>query len=397
MATAPYRHRRVSRRALLAVLLTACGSAVHGAASTFDTGPELGKRLLQNVVRIAALDLGEHGFGLVVGVDQESAYIVTARHVVARRAPAGLVEPERVSGEISIRFCAAATTAPPQAAVLLTAFAGVDDDLALLRTPRPRDYAPLAAALAPAGHDSSGEAAWQLGREGECALVPTPGIVSGPPDERNNLRIDLHGALGGSSGVPVASGYGILGLTKRSDSETIRGHAIADIRKRVEALAGVPFALGPANNIPPGDPQAAVADLTESLNAYLFGVRDLQGLLRQEVVPRATFFQLADNYSRSVDRFKAARGKYDGTLQRNWPPELLPEWDGLRERLWAIHLVFFRLNEQDTTTIIRTERSPQAVRARMAALEPDLLRLQRDIEHFSKQLGTRRIDHAQSN
>lgn len=379
--------------ALLIAVPLALLPAARLRATTFDTGPELGQRLLQNVVRIEARDLAEHGFGLVVGADRDYVYIATARHVVARHAPAGLTEPERASGEIAVSFCAL-PGATRQPAAMLDGFDGADDDLALLRTARPPAYAPQLKALAPAGQDGVGEQAWQLGRESDCVVVPTPGVIATIPDSRHTVRVDLHGALGGASGGPLVSGYGIVGLVKRSDTEVIRAHAIADLAARVRAMAGPPFLLGEAGNIPPGDPQAAVADLTETLNAYLFGVRDLHTQLRQEIVPRPTFAQLIQKYNSAVDRFKAARDKYDGTLERNWPADVLPEWQALRDRLWDIHMVFFRLNEQFTTTITRTERSPPEVRAQMAALEPKLVRLQSDIARFADHLGKRRIDHA---
>ena len=408
MAATLFRRRRLSLSGGLAVFLAdlllanlllanlslaSLSLAAPGAdTSTFDSGPELGQRLLHNVARIESRDLAEHGFGLVVGADQEHVYIATARHVVARRAPAGLDDPEQVSREVVVSLCALA--APPQGAEILDGFDGASDDLALLRSARPPGYAPQVKALVPAGHDSTGDQAWQLGREGQCALVPTPGVIGGQPDARHNVRIDLHGALGGTSGAPVASGYGIVGLTKRSDTEIILAHAIADLQTRVQAVAGASFLLGPAFNIPPGDPQAAVADLTETLNGYLLGVRDLHILLTQDVVPRPTFAQLVERYSRSVGRFEAARDKYDGTLQRDWPDDVLPQWSALRARLWKIHMVFFHLNGDTTATITRTEHSPPAVRAQMAALEPELTMLQDDIARFADNLGRRRIEHA---
>lgn len=392
MAATPCRQRRLNLATLPAALLLALAPAARVRATTFDTGPELGQRLLHNVVRIEARDLAEHGFGLVVGADRDYVYIATARHVVAKRPPAGLEEPERASREIAVGFCALPGAAR-QAAAMLDGFDGVDDDLALLRTARPPAYAPQVRALAPAGQDGVGGQAWQLGRESDCVVVPTPGVIAALPDARHSVRVDLHGALGGASGGPLVSGYGIVGLVKRSDNEVIRAHAIADLAARVRAMAGPPFLLGEAGNIPPGDPQAAVADLTETLNTYLFGVRDLNALLRQEIVPRPTFAQMVQRYSGGVDRFKAARDKYDGTLQRNWPADMLPEWQVLRERLWKIHMVFFRLNEQNTTTITRTQHSPPEVRAQMAALEPELVILQNDIARFADHLGKRRMDH----
>lgn len=391
MAATPCRRRRVKRSALPALLLALAPLAC-GRATTFDTGPELAQRLLQNLVRVEARDLAEHGFGLVVGVDRDAVYIATARHVVAKPALAGLTDPERPSREIAVSFCTLPGAAR-QPASMLDSFDGANDDLALLRTARPSAYTPQLDVLAPAGHDGVGSQAWQLGRESDCVVVPTPGVIAGRPDARHTMRADLHGVLGGTSGGPLVSGYGIVGLIKRSDDEVIRVHTIADLAARVLAMAGPPFQLGEANNIPPGDPQAAVADLTETLNAYLFAVRDLNALLRQEIVPRPTFAQLVQRYSSAVDRFKAARDKYDGTLQRNWPAGTLPQWQALRERLWQIHMQFFGLNGASTTTITRTERSPPPVREQMAALEPELATLQREIARFADDLGKRRIDH----
>jgi hypothetical protein len=393
MAATPCRRQRLKPPALLATLLLALLPAARSHATTFDTGPELGRRLLHNVVRIEARDLAEHGFGFVVGVDRNHVYIATARHVVARRAPAGLAEPERPSVEIVVGFCAG-PGATRQPATMLDGFDGADDDLALLRTVRPPDYAPQLDALAPPGQESVGDQAWQLGRESDCVVVPTPGVIAARPDARNTVRVDLHGALGGASGGPLVSGYGIVGLVKRSDNEVIRAHAIADVAARVRAMAAVPFQLVEAGNVPPGDPEAAVADLTETLNDYLFAVRDLHVVLGQEVVPRPTFAGMVQRYSGAVDRFKTARDKYDGTLQRNWRAGTFQEWQALRERLWTIHMQFFGLNGERAATITRTERSPPPVRQQMAALEPELAALQQEIARFADHLGTRRIDHA---
>ncbi|MDQ2990165.1 MAG: serine protease, partial [Pseudomonadota bacterium] len=213
MAATPCRRRRLKLPALLTAVLLALLPAARSRATTFDTGPEVGQRLLQNVVRIEARDLPEHGFGLVVGADRDYVYIATARHVVAKRAPAGLAEPERASREIAVSFCAL-PAAPRQVAAMLDGFDGADDDLALLRTARPLPYAPQLKALAPAGQDGVGEQAWQLGRELDCVVVPTPGVIATHPDARHTMRVDLHGALGGASGGPLVSGYGIVGLVK---------------------------------------------------------------------------------------------------------------------------------------------------------------------------------------
>lgn len=380
--------------ALWCALVAPVSAAPADDATTFDSGPVLGQRLLHNLVRIAADDLQQHGFGLVVGTDARYAYIATARHVVANRPPAGLEGPETASRAIAVGFCAQAATAPRQPAEMIEAFDGAGDDLALLRTALPDGYAPVRRALALPMRDAVGEPAWQLGREHDCALVATTGTLAVLADDRRQLRIDLHGVLGGGSGGPVVSGYGVIGLIKRSDNEKITAHAIADLRARVQAVTAAHFTLEPARNIPPGVPLAAVVDLTETLNDYLFGARNLQTLLKQGVVPRSTFAQFVERYGRSVERFMAARDKYDGTLQAHWADDVLPEWQALREQLWKIHMVMFALNGDPAKTITRTERSPPAVQAQMAELEPDLVRLQAGIAQFAAHLAHQGTDHA---
>jgi hypothetical protein len=346
------------------------------------------------VVQINARDLGEHGFGLIVGVDASRAYIVTARHVVARRPPAGLEGIEQVSREIDVGLCdPAVAAAARQSAEIVASFDGASADLALLRIARPAGFTLDVRALAPAETTAVGDAAWLLGREGECGLVPASGVIGGLADAARNLRIDLHGVLGGSSGAPVTTGFGIVGLAKRSDNESVSAHDIGDVLARARALAATPVLLEPARNVPPTDPQAAVVDLTETLNAYLFGARDLQTLLKQELVPNATFAELVTRYSRGVQRFQAARDKYDGTLRSNWPDDVLPAWQALRDRLWKIHMVFFGLNDTATATIQHTQHSPPWVRSQMAALEPDLIALQTGMARFTDDLARRRLDH----
>jgi hypothetical protein len=196
------------------------------------------------------------------------------------------------------------------------------------------------------------------------------------------------GVLGGSSGAPLMVGHGIAGLVKTSDLVRVTAHAIEDLRRRLVAL-GVPWGLGDARNIPPTDPRAAEIDLAETLNRYLFGLRDVHALLQQPVVARATFAEKAAAYNAAIERFRNARDKYDGTLQRDWPPDVLPQWSALRDRLWAVHLNFFRLNDR-TREIAETERTPAAVRDQMKALEPEVAALEGAIAQFLRNLGQRR-------
>lgn len=351
--------------------LLATGAAAQD--TTFHDGPTLADRLLAGVVRVHA---EEHGFGLVVGADDSFVYVATPLHVVGATAP------------VVVHGCVKSL---PQdlAAERVAGFDAMADDLALLRVPRPADYRIVPRALAPGAKVAIADAAWLLGRDDVCAVLPRTGAVAMRPDARALWRIDMPGVLGGSSGAPVATGRGIVGITTDSDNANITALDITQIAQRVRA-AGGRFDLVDARNEPPTDPQAAEQDLAEMLNEYLFKLRDAQTVLREPAVLQAEFRRTVGEYNESAERFRDAKNKYDGTLKRHWQPEVASQWTALRDQLWAVHQNFLFVNEH-ARKIIETERVPKAVRDRMEALDPELVALQGAIAQFLRSLSQRRI------
>jgi Trypsin-like peptidase domain len=346
--------------------------------TTFFSGAELAARLRQNLVWIAAQDIGEHGYGMVVGGDNTTVWVITARHVVVKTAMRGSTTPDEPSHQIRMRFCAAAATG----LVPGEPWPGWDtggEDIALLSVARPRDYQWATRALAP--QVTVGEPVWLLGSNDECALVPAQGQVRALADSANNLRIDFTGVQGGSSGAPVLSGHGVLGLMKSAEDLTTTVHAIADLQRRVQALGGVRWELVDARNIPPTDPRAAEVDLAETLNQYLLAVRNVHMALQQRQVARPTLDDFVQRYNVALRRFLRVRDAYDGSLNRYWPPPVLPAWQGLREKLWAVHQNFWRIDPL-MAEIYKNQRTSADVRTLMAALEPDLVRLEGEIAQF---------------
>lgn len=347
--------------------------------ATFLDGAELGTRLLHNVVRIDARDIGEHGYGLVVGADAQHVYVLTARHVVVRAAAGGS---ERAQArDIVVRPCAGGR---PVAGERIAGFDAGDEDIALLRYPKPADYAPEPRALAPAV--KARDEAWLLGRDGECAVVPRAGAVASTSG--NDVLVDLPGVRGGSSGAPVLTGAGIVGIAKDSDEVVVIVHNIAHAAALLRRQQPGAWSLQDARNVPPTDPRAAQIDLAETLNRYLFAVRDVQSLLQQPVVARATFTEQVGAYNAAVQRFRDARDKYDGTLRRHWPPTVVASWATLRDQLWDVHLNFYRLNAQNPRTF-QSERTTPDLRARMQELEPALVALESGMRAFLQSLATR--------
>jgi len=384
MATQATRRRQavalaLARRGALAAMLALATGLSMAQDTSFLDGPALAERLLHNVVRVHA---DEHGFGLVVGADAAFAYVVTARHVLGARTAA------------TVQWCAPGFAANAAAgAESIAGFDGTSDDLALLRLPRPAGYEPQPRALAPAARMALRAPTWLLGRDDDCGVLPRTGAIGMLRDDRNKLRIDMPGVLGGSSGAPVATGHGIVGMTTDSDSVNITALSIDHIAQRVREHGAARWDLLDARNEPPTDPQAAEQDLAEMLNQYLFKLRDAQGVLQRPKVAPAQFTQTVTQYNAAADRFRDSRDKYDGTLRRHWQPEVTPAWDALRTRLWAVHKNFLSVNEH-ARKIMETGRIPAVVRDRMQGLEPELVALEEAIAQFLRTLSQRRIDHA---
>lgn len=370
------RHALMRRGALVAALAVAAGAST-AQDTTFLDGPALAERLLHNVVRLHA---DEHGYGLVVGADAAFVYVVTAAHVLGLRTAA------------TVRWCATGL-ADEATAESVQGFDAASEDLALLRLPRPVGYQPQPRALAPAARLALRAPTWLLGRDDDCGVLPRTGAIGLLRDDRNKLRVDMPGVLGGSSGAPVATGQGIVGMTTDSDSVNITALSIERIAQRVRDHGVARWDLVDARNEPPTDPQAAEQDLAEMLNQYLFKLRDAQGVLQQPKVAPAQFTQTVTQYNAAADRFRDSRDKYDGTLRRHWQPEVELAWDALRTRLWGVHKNFLSVNEH-ARKIMETGRIPAVVRERMQSLEPELIALEQAIAQFLRTLSQRRLDHA---
>jgi Trypsin-like peptidase domain len=356
--------------------------------TSFLSGEALSTALRQNLVWLEADDIGEHGYGVIVGGTAETLWVVTARHVVVKSAMLGLTAPDQSSRQIRVRFCAnesAAATSQRSPATTVTGWNAGGHDIALLSVPRPRDYVLLARALAPFA--VVGEPVWLLGSDDNCALVPAQGNVRATADAAHNLRVDFPSSSvqGGSSGAPVLSGYGILGLMKSVDSPTSTVHAMDDLQRRVQGLPAARWELVDARNIPPGDPRAAQVDLAETLNGYLLAVRNVHMLFQQSQVPRPSIDANVKSYNAALRRFMRVREAYDGSLSASWPPAVLPAWRSLRENLWAVHLNFWRIDPL-MAGIYKSQKTGTAVQAQMTALEPDLVQLEKDIAQFLRQL-----------
>ena len=372
---------RVSCSAVLLAGL-ACPS---GAANdtTFFSGRELGERLLANVVKIQRAN--QHGFGLVVSARGGYVYIATAHHVVV---PDSVAEPAN-SGHASIEvtFCTAnesATNRHP--ATLVESFDRRGRDIALLQVRQPAGYQPQTRIFAPENESAVGQETWLLGQSQQCGVLPTSGAMAALPNAKGDLRIDFQGVLGGDSGGPAISGYGVLGLITDTSDLTFTAFSVWSLQALLSAQSRAWWQLETARNIPVSDPKAAQIDLTETLNLYLFGVRNLQKLLLQLRVPRELFHPFSTEYNTAVNRFRLAKERHDGALKIRWPEGVFGQWEVLRDQLWQVHQTFWLLNDGGSQAIFDMQIAPPAVQAAMRDLEPSLKQLEVGIKVFLKTL-----------
>lgn len=350
---------------------------------TFLSLEKLAEALMPNVVRIESAE-GEHGFGLIVGTDSRNLYIVTAKHVISPDDQ----KPPR--GTIVVKPC----VEPQSDRALkgeLVAWHGAPDDVAFIRTPRPRQFVLNVRAIAEESTQALREATVAIGRNDTCQLHARDGRLSMLRDSHNNLSVELPNGLGGDSGGPVLTGRGVIGIVRNASETSLTLQSLAHVREL--AWSVIPWTLEDSRNIPPTSPDAAHQDLTQTLNNYLWQLRNVHRLLLLPQVDRKRFTEYTNRYNEAIRHFSDVREKYDGTLNQYWGTDLLGNWQSLRGELWNLHQTFWQMNSV-TEQIWKTGVTPEPARSQLVALEPGIQHLQDGIQHFTSELGVRRKDHA---
>ena len=183
--------------------------------------------LRRNVVRIEAT---KNGFGFVVGERAGRLYIVTAYHVVhvvADPAEVGAGSAVKVKVEFYDR----------RGRMYDAELLGTHDaarDLAVLTVPAPPEFKWTKKCLAGAEKQKRGSPVWFVGRDQEWKPPVVPGhVLAGPSTE---WLLELEGMMvkEGSSGGPVISDTGIIGMIQRDSQEGTHALSVDFIRKVFE-------------------------------------------------------------------------------------------------------------------------------------------------------------------
>jgi uncharacterized protein len=239
---------------LLALLLD--GAANIGRASdAFAQAPAVGEEaqdrkafdLQSNVVKIVAVlgrgssEVVQEGFGFIVGEQGDELVLVTANHVVRAKGAEDKAPQiyffENQSTHLTGRL----------EPVYLRPDEG---DLAVVLVPNPH-FKLVTDAIDPAPCCARGRRVWEIGRRGNWSVQIAPASVL---QILPNGVILVEGLLAEdtSSGGPLVSSNGIMGMIVRVSGFFSEARPIDLIRKQVSERWHYPWQLGPAAPSPPG-------------------------------------------------------------------------------------------------------------------------------------------------
>lgn len=170
-------------------------------------------RIKPNVVRIRTADAiygtGPSGFGIIIRENQSNKElnIITAAHVI-------LDAEDEVADSVKLQFYRSDSWAVAEVLKYDS-----EKDLALLKVRKPRNvswyYALFGKEIK--RHDK----VWFVGR-GEEWYVPTIRYIGAVnKHDRENIVVDMIGAVEGSSGAPLVSRKGIIGMLTKKEGESI--------------------------------------------------------------------------------------------------------------------------------------------------------------------------------
>ena len=219
------------------------------------------------------------GFGFVVALDGGTAYVATAGHVLQGGPATGGATP-RVTARLLGR--PGRTFAAEQLALSAASI-----DLGVLTMDWPVDLAWTAEALAPEeAMPNFGDPVWFIGRDREWYVPASPGAFNRASQIDRRVRIDNLPVRPGTSGAPLLSSAGIIGMIIR-DASAAEAVAvpISAIRLAFEEW-GLPWQLRASSGVPPSavEPPSTVVVPPTALAETAAAAEAAFGLDRQDRV-----------------------------------------------------------------------------------------------------------------
>jgi len=313
-------------------------------------GSVLAEKLKKNVLLITATLNGndESGFGFVVGECHDNLYVVTANHVVRGKSD----YPKSTTQQVRVEFCLLNGTFT---ANLLDRF-DKQLDIAVLEVKKPPNYKWIKHHFC--YEYLRDEKVWFIGRTKSC-WVPSEsatGTINKISNRNNEITIDIDGVAKGTSGAPLLTKNGIIGMIKKDDPNELAQAFASQIDKIKEAIEdwGIPWD-SECGDVPPKDhnglpPQPEDFVLIES-GTYVMGssedeVERNSDEMQHEVTLNSDFYmqetEVTQDQWEAVMKSKPSKFKYCG---QNCPVENV-SWNDVQEFIR-------RLNEMDKTNFYR--------------------------------------------
>jgi hypothetical protein len=356
------------------------------AGATFLPGDELAVLLLRDVVLIRNLDVHDsQGVGLIVGARGGSVYVLTASHVISTSDDINR-PPTEVSRHFELRHC----LPPPSGSAPITdarvAFNDPTKDIGVLEFPSDPAAVPVVRALADEKPDAL-QVIWTIGKVGVCDIGS--GQIDFVEDADGILIADLPGGYGGTSGAPIISDAGVVGMVlSNPGAAKVKMRSVADITKVLGTVSSVSWALVNANNKAPGSRGDVQLELVSSLDNYLYRLKDIRDSFMKEHFTEGDLAARVDGYNKAILGFNGVKNKFDPALEHYWGAPTLSSFADVRSAIEDIHRTILRFNAS-MDKVRKQQVIPPELRSSMTALSPKVDALDASSKALIAQLNAR--------
>lgn len=212
-----------------------------------SSGDRVALSLRRNVVKLnVRMESGtvHKGFGFIVGHQGKDLFLATANHVVRSGLPGDATE------AIRIRFFG--DPGRSHEGNLMETYYPPPQDLAVVRVRKPDGLDWETRAVVPPNLLQSGirgTEVWFVGRAGDWYVPTLPGRVnSDRPDLNSILFVDINTVLPGTSGAPLISASGIMGMIVQDEAGGVARAVSVDAIRQAFAEWRYPWSLTVASS-----------------------------------------------------------------------------------------------------------------------------------------------------
>ena len=355
------------------------------AAATFLSGDELAAVLLRDVVLVKNRDTNSAGAGLIVGAQGGSVYVLTASHVISTSDDVNR-SAEAISRRFELRYCDPQRRSSTPVTEVRVAFNQPLKDIAILEFAGDPASLPVVKALADA-KPASLQSVWTIGKVGTCGIGS--GQLDRVEDENGILLADLPGGFGGTSGAPLSSDVGVIGMVLSNPAAAkVKVRSLSDIMKVLGTQPALAWSLVASGNKPPGSRDDVHMELTSSLDDYVYRLKDIRDSFMKEHFTDADLAARVNAYNRAIEGFNSVKNKFDGSLERYWGAPTRTSFANVRSAIGEIHQTILGFNVS-MDELRRKQVIPVELRRAMTALSPKVDALDASSKAFIAQINAR--------